>query len=386
MPAAADTKAQALLERRRLEVQADLPEDLGELEVVGVDVDAAAVDAGDVEQLGEQALERVDRFVDAVDELRHLGLVRARPKRLGEQAHRVQRLAQVVACRGEELGLRPVRDLGLLARRFGHRLLGPQLHGEAFGPKLQADDAFERLGVVATEEERHRHRDRHHERDLPAECRVVQRDSRDRRREHEEHEEHEEAVLRREDRHAGNAEGIDDDHEGELVQAAAERPEKPRRRAPERAAGEHADVPGAQARGQTGDGLWLGAHEAQGEPEAREPDEREGSAPDRAHRQRRDAGVDELDDDRADRMAGERGAVERKGAADVVAQQQVVVDRRVAAQPRRPGGAARAGDDGAQCAGRESHGAMAPWPDIWLTARTAWVRELTLRARSTAAT
>ena len=33
-----------------------------------------------------------------------------------------------------------------------------------------------------------------------------------------------------------------------------------------------------------------------------------------------------------------------------------------------------------------SHGAIAPWLDIWLTASTAWVRELTPSARSTAAT
>ena len=104
-----------------------------------VDLDAAAVDAGDVEQLGEQALERVDRLVDAVDELRHLGLVGALAQRLGEQAHRVQRLAQVVAGGGEELGLGAVGDLGLAARRVGGELLGAQLRGERVGAQLQGD-------------------------------------------------------------------------------------------------------------------------------------------------------------------------------------------------------------------------------------------------------
>ena len=98
----------------------------------------------DVEQLGEQALERVDRFVDAVDELRDLGVVGARAQGLGEQAHRVQRLAQVVAGGGEELRLGAVGDLGLVARRVGDRLLGAQLDGERLVAQLQADDALER--------------------------------------------------------------------------------------------------------------------------------------------------------------------------------------------------------------------------------------------------
>ena len=70
--AAAQAQRQALLERGRLEVQAELAEHLAELEMLGPHLDAAGVDPGDVEQLGEQALERVDRLVDAVDQLRHL--------------------------------------------------------------------------------------------------------------------------------------------------------------------------------------------------------------------------------------------------------------------------------------------------------------------------
>ena len=53
---------------------------------VGPRLDAAGVDLGDVEQLGEQAVERVDRFVDAVDQLRRLVVVAALAQRLGEQA------------------------------------------------------------------------------------------------------------------------------------------------------------------------------------------------------------------------------------------------------------------------------------------------------------
>ena len=83
------------------------------------------------------------------------------------------------------------------------------------------------------------------------------------------------------------------------------------------------------------------------------------------------------------------GAVEGESAANMVAQHEVVVERGVAAEPRRLGGGGEtlaARGDRAQRVGRESQGSVAPWPDIWLTARTAWVRELTLSARSTAAT
>ena len=78
-----------------------------------------------------------------------LGVVRALAQRLGEQAHRVQRLAQVVAGGGEELRLGAVGDLGLAARRVGDRLLGAQLHRELVGAQLQVDDALERVAVAA---------------------------------------------------------------------------------------------------------------------------------------------------------------------------------------------------------------------------------------------
>ena len=149
-------------------------------------------------------------------------------------------------------------------------------------------------------------------------------------------------------------------------------------------------MPGAQARLEPGGRRRLVACKAHGEGGAEHPHDREADAPGDAQRARRDAGEDDLDDDRADRVAGERGAVVREGAADVVAQQQGAVDGDVAARSRcaraRIGGDGRRAARRAQCIGRESHGATAPWLDIWLTARTACVRELTPSARSTAAT
>src|SRR6185369_11281463 len=359
-------------------------EDVGELEVDRMDLDAAAVDLGDVEQLREQALERVDRFVDAVDELRDLGVVAARAQRFSEEAHRVQRLAQVVARGGEELRLGAVGDLGLGARRVGDRLLGAELYRERLGTQLQPDDALERLPVVAAEQHRHRHRDRHDDGDLPAERVVLEGDADDRRDEDVDDDEDEEAVLRRQDRHAGDAERVDDDDEREPVQASAVRREEPRRDSPEGSRREDAGLPRPQPPRQALARRRLVAREAQREPGAAEPDDRERDAPDDAQQQRRDAGEDHLDDDRADRVAGERRPIEREGAADVVAQQQEAVERCDAVAR----GGVHAGRRGAGAAQgrRVSHGAIAPWLDSWLTARTACVRELTPSARSTAAT
>jgi hypothetical protein len=53
----------------------------------------------------------------------------------------VQRLAQVVAGGGEELGLGAVRDLGLAARRVGRDLLVAQLDQQLVGLQLELDRA-----------------------------------------------------------------------------------------------------------------------------------------------------------------------------------------------------------------------------------------------------
>src|SRR6201999_1604818 len=96
----------------------------------------------------------------------------------------------------------------------------------------------------------------------------------------------------------------------------------------------------------------------------------------KAQHRRRRGREDELDGERADDVAGERGAVEREGAANLVAQQQEAVERRVARRHGRVG----YGEE------RGGHGGMPPWRDVWLTASTASVRELTPSVRSTAAT
>ena len=143
---AAEAQHQAFLESHRLEVQTQPREQLAQAQRRGVDVDAAGVDAGDVQQLAEQAFEGVDAFVDAVDQAGHLGVVAALAQGFGEQTHGMQRLAQVVAGGGEELGLGAVGGLGSAARFFGHATgffshqhFGAQAAGELVGAGLQRD-------------------------------------------------------------------------------------------------------------------------------------------------------------------------------------------------------------------------------------------------------
>ena len=116
------------------------------LEVLRPRLDAAGVDLGDVQQLGEQAFQRVDRAVDAVDQVRHLGIgADAVAQRLGEQAQRMQRLAQVVAGGGEELRLGAVGRLGLAPRSVGDRLSERSCTASAsvrsFRPTMLSNDA-----------------------------------------------------------------------------------------------------------------------------------------------------------------------------------------------------------------------------------------------------
>ena len=106
-------------------------EQVADAKVLRPRLDAAGVDLGDVEQLGKQAVERVDAAVDAVDQLHRLVVAGLLAQRLGEQSQRVQRLAQVVAGGGEELRFGAVGQLGLAARRLGDRGFGAKLPGQA---------------------------------------------------------------------------------------------------------------------------------------------------------------------------------------------------------------------------------------------------------------
>jgi hypothetical protein len=114
-----------------------------------VELEAAGVDAGDVQQLAEEALQRIDRVVDAAHEVGQRRLVHALAQRLREQAHGVQGLSQVVAGGGEELSLGPVGRLGLLPRGLGLRLLARSCAARSrCGPSATACARVRRRGCA----------------------------------------------------------------------------------------------------------------------------------------------------------------------------------------------------------------------------------------------
>ena len=78
--------------------------------------DRTGIELGDIHQRAEQALQRLDRCVDTAHEVACLRRAHLRRQCGAEQSHRVQRLPQVVAGRGEELRLAAIRGLGGGAR------------------------------------------------------------------------------------------------------------------------------------------------------------------------------------------------------------------------------------------------------------------------------
>ena len=113
----------------RAEVAADVVEQAVQREVRMPRLQHAGVDLRDVQQLGEQMVQRGHAFAHVADALlpRRVGLVPGQPFR--EQRQRVQRLAQVVAGGGQQarLGLAGLLDgavlLGQLGRGLAHALL-----------------------------------------------------------------------------------------------------------------------------------------------------------------------------------------------------------------------------------------------------------------------
>ena len=92
--------------------------------------DRPCIELGDVHQGAEQPFERLDRGVDAADEIAHLHVLRTCRECGREQAHRVQRLTQIVARRRQKLRLAPVGRLGGSASTIGGRGLGLKLVDE----------------------------------------------------------------------------------------------------------------------------------------------------------------------------------------------------------------------------------------------------------------
>ena len=138
-------QGQAFFEGGGLEGQAQALEQAPQWDVLGLDVDAAGVDLGDVEEFAEQAFEGIDRAVDAVNEVGHFVVLAALAQGFGKQAERVQGLAQIVAGGGEELGFGAVGEFGLVLGAFGGRHLGAQALGQLLRVQTQADHFAEHV-------------------------------------------------------------------------------------------------------------------------------------------------------------------------------------------------------------------------------------------------
>jgi hypothetical protein len=169
MPAAKGQR-QALLERHRLEVQAQPGEQVLQAHRTGLHVHAAGVDARDVEQFAEQALEGVDALVDAVHQRRHFHVAGLWPRWRSASANRP------IACSGwRRSWLAAAKNCVLArlaasagaARLVGGRLLAPQLRGQVLAVLLQRRWPATARAVGSPHQERDGEQQRQHHAELP---------------------------------------------------------------------------------------------------------------------------------------------------------------------------------------------------------------------------
>ena len=132
----------------------------------------AGVEPRQVEQLREQPFERVDGGVDARHQRLQFRLARLRGQRRGEEAHRVQRLAQIVARGGEELALRAVRGLGRRCASSAALRLRLQLADQVDVFVAHRERMRQHVVEVVPEAEHEREHHAHHDRrERRARCR-----------------------------------------------------------------------------------------------------------------------------------------------------------------------------------------------------------------------
>ncbi len=306
VPGAAQVQRQALLEGRRLEVQTQLAEDVADLEVLRIHRHAAAVDARDVEQFREQFFERIDRGVDAVDQVRDLVVVALVAQGLGEQSHGMQGLPQIVAGGGEELRLGAVGGLGAAPRRIGGLFFNPELHEQFVGVHLEIDHALQGLPVVAGEHRGQAHDEQQDACELVGVGRPFARDAHCERPETQGRKRQVDARLRRQHRHSRHTEGVDEDDQPDLLNAVAMRIEDPRRDAPQRARTQRAEVAVDAPALKVGQRLGRGALELAPRPGPCQPDGRKRHEPWQHDAGRRDRPIQERDDPDAGHVAGQR--------------------------------------------------------------------------------
>jgi hypothetical protein len=129
-------------------VQLQAPEDVSDRERLGARLDRTGIELREVEDGAERLVEGLDRPHHVVDE-RLLRRVRQAPLERGaEEAERMQRLAQVVTRRRQELARLPARPGGEL-----HLLVQPTDEGGVLALRLAAAGLGSQLGETGDEQE-----------------------------------------------------------------------------------------------------------------------------------------------------------------------------------------------------------------------------------------
>lgn len=149
--APANTQIQALRLCLGLEIDAQALQQGVQGEGFDLRADRPGIDLGDVEQFVEQRLERIHRGIDAADHVAHFFIMRLVGQRRGEEPHRMQGLAQVMAGGGKELRLGPTRQFGRIARLLQLRILDGKLLRHGFVLEAAAQRLGEELVVFASE-------------------------------------------------------------------------------------------------------------------------------------------------------------------------------------------------------------------------------------------
>ena len=106
-----DSQRKMPFPRQRSERARNPREKIRHRKIDDLDGGAAKIELGHIQQGIEDALRSARGLLDAVKNGAHLRIERLLAQHLDPQADRLQRLAQVVACRGEESAARP-RGLG----------------------------------------------------------------------------------------------------------------------------------------------------------------------------------------------------------------------------------------------------------------------------------
>ena len=161
MAPAPEGQRQPLVEGLRLEMRLQPRIDLAQMEGTCIDLHRAGIQAAQVEQPVEQMIERLDRAGQLAERLVQAGIAVAQLQRRGEQHQRMQRLAQVMAGRGEEAGARPGRGLGHRPSLLGGLLLGRQLGHQQRGAVAQHLLGQEEPAVMQPEQRRAQQQHRH---------------------------------------------------------------------------------------------------------------------------------------------------------------------------------------------------------------------------------